>query len=1355
MSAHFGNEQVRQVVLGNDITAHDINIGSITQQVILSASKAGIPFQVPPLPAHFVERAETRQALKALLLTQEANIPGTLVVSAIYGLGGIGKSTLAAALAYDPDVQTRFPDGVLWATLGQQPDLLSFLSNWIQALGDYDYKPTTPEAASMYLRTLLSNKKALLVVDDVWNSEDVELFQVGGAGCRVLVTTREAAVVGATRYDLDVMTKEQSLELLSKARQRSPLTQAEQKQAETFAEEVGYLPLALELAAAQIADGVTWTELLEDLQAEVARLEALDRVEGKASSEEKRKRLSLVASFNLSLRQLSPEQLKQFAWLGVLPEDVSITQAMAAILWEVNPRQAGATLRSLRSRALLLPGAAQPEQKPTYRIHDLMHDAAKRLLTGSPNPLQPEDLPGLGLALPAAHWALLERYRAKTQKRLWHTLPDDGYIHANLTWHLEQAQRMEELHQLLQEQTEAGRNGWYEACDRLGQTAYFVTDVARAWRLAEDMFKDSPSQAITLQYRYALITASLNSLTINIPAALIDALIRHGLWTLVQGLAYAQQVQVPWGKASLILKLAPYLPETLLPQALTAARAVQHEPARASALSALAFHFPYVLPEALEAVLAVQDERERAWALEKLAPYLPETLLPQALTAASAMQDEHERAWALEKLAPYLPETLLPQALTAARAVQHEPARASALSALAFHFPYVLPEALGAVLAAQNESERAWALEKLAPYLPEKLLPQALTAARAVQHEPARASVLSALASHFPCILPEALEAARAVQDKNKRASVLSALAFHFPYVLPEALEAVLAVQDERERAWALEKLAPYLPEKLLSQALTAASAMQDEHERAWALEKLAPYLPETLLLQALTAARAVQHEPARASALSALAFHFPYVLPEALEAVLAVQHEPARAWALEKLAPYLPEKLLPQALTLARFIRNEFNPGSAALPDRADFLSRLAPYLPEKLLPQALTLARLIGDEYSRAQALKELVPYLPEKLLPQALTAARAVQDKNERASVLSALASSHFPCILPEALEAARAVQDKNERASVLSALASHFPCILPEALEAARAVQHEYSPAQALKKLAPYLPETLLPQALTAARAVQDKNERASALSALAFHFPCILPEALEAARAIEDECNRVLALSKLVSYFPDLLPEVLEAERTSRADCSVWGSCPLVEMAPYLPETLLPEALLEARLVKLASPDMVFGKLVPYLPETLLSEALSAVCDLVDEVDRAHALRVIAAHLPERLLPQALAAARAIQNDNVRALALCGVAVYLPDVLAEALTAVYSLKDVVFRPYVLSELLPELKPDTIHFSFWCEILHTLVYLTRQDFLKVSPYLSPAIINLGDIQALAAIAQAIQDVGRQWP
>ena len=196
-----------------------------------------------------------------------------------------------------------------------------------------------------------------------------------------------------------------------------------------------------------------------------------------------------------------------------------------------------------------------------------MHDLAKRLLTSHPTPETAHDLPGLGLSLIQAHTQVLEHYRAKTQRGLWHTLPDDGYIHTHLTWHFEQAAQPDAIHQLLRESTAAGHNGWYEACEGLGLTANFVTDVARAWRLAEEGYAEEPLVAIGLQCRYALITASLNSLASNLPPALIAALVQKGHWQPIQGLAYVQQIQQASSRATAMVALAPCLPESLLSEA--------------------------------------------------------------------------------------------------------------------------------------------------------------------------------------------------------------------------------------------------------------------------------------------------------------------------------------------------------------------------------------------------------------------------------------------------------------------------------------------------------------------------------------------------------------------------------------------------------------------------------------------------------------------------------------------------------------------------------------------------------------------------------------------------------------------
>ena len=67
-------------------------IGSLgTLNLSTHRTPGGIPFQAPPLPSHFVDRPEVNQDLKKRLLEKDTNHPGTLVISAIQGLGGLAK----------------------------------------------------------------------------------------------------------------------------------------------------------------------------------------------------------------------------------------------------------------------------------------------------------------------------------------------------------------------------------------------------------------------------------------------------------------------------------------------------------------------------------------------------------------------------------------------------------------------------------------------------------------------------------------------------------------------------------------------------------------------------------------------------------------------------------------------------------------------------------------------------------------------------------------------------------------------------------------------------------------------------------------------------------------------------------------------------------------------------------------------------------------------------------------------------------------------------------------------------------------------------------------------------------------
>ncbi|WP_414755880.1 NB-ARC domain-containing protein, partial [Anabaena sp. CCY 9910] len=902
------------------------------------------PFQAPPLPTYYVDRPEYSQDLKKRLLRESSDVR-TLVVTAIHGLGSVGKSTLAMALAHDQEVQAHFGDGILWATLGQQPNLLSLLSGWVQALGDYNFKATSVEATSIQLRTLLYEKAVLLVVDDVWNTEDAQAFNVGGARCQVLVTTREAGiaqVLGANTYSLDVMQPSQAMELLTKKLGRN-FTDTEIQPAEVLAQELGYLPLALELAAAQVAGGISWTVLVQDMQQEVARLRTIDDPAARDTNDEAcLKKLSLTASLNLSVQRLSKETRENFIWLGILPEDVTITRQMAVTLWDMDEeRDAEDELHYLHSKALLLPGVPLVDGTPTYRLHDLFHDLARNLLTSSPTPKRRGDLPGLGITLAHAHATFLEKYRQKTQYGLWHTLPYDGYIHQHLVWHLEKARNVEEIHKLLREDSETGGNGWYEACDRLGQTANFVTDVARAWQLAEDSWNEATlPQVIGLQCRYALIIASLNSLAANLPVELLIALVQKNMWTPEQGLAYVLQSSNPDDKANLLTQLANHLPPNLKELALS---------------------------KALAAARQIQDESYRADALNSLAPILPPDLLSEALAAVREIHDESCRTKALSSLAPILPPDLLSEALAAVREIHDESCRAKALSSLAYKLPELLPEALAIAREIQNEYYRACALSRLAPILP-------------------------------PDLLNEALAAVREIHDEWGRAKALSSLADKLPELLPEALAAATEIHNQSGLADALSSLAPILPPELFSKALAAARQIHNESSRAKALSSLAIKLPE-LLLEVLAAATRIQDKSSRAKALSRLAIKLPEFLSEARPVAREFQSESSLADALSSLVLILPRDLFSEALAAARQIHDKSS--------LADDLSSLAPILLPYVLSEALATAREIQPESSRADALSSLALILSPDLLSEALAAVRQIHDKSYRAKALSSLA------------------------------------------------------------------------------------------------------------------------------------------------------------------------------------------------------------------------------------------------------------------------------------------------------------------------------------------------------------
>jgi len=330
----------------------------------------------PRLPDYYVAREGDLQRLRARL--QQG---GVLGLTAIHGMGGVGKSVLAAALAHDPQAQKCFEDGVLWATLGPgaggPADADAHLLAWGVALGVGEEIRSLPtvEARAAALRAPLAGRHCLLVIDDVWAARQAAakvLCDVRGDGCCVLLTTRDeglAATLDAQTVRVDVLAPEEALDLLQKRVGRC-FQDDELAQALELAQRVGRLPLVLALAGAQVRLSRAWLALLQPLRAQQPAAGELD------FSDQHTRETSLAISFDLSYDALSAADQRRYRWLGALAAQAPFRVWDAAQLWQEDEPVAARALQRLAHRALLerIDGTADAR----YRQNLLLRDDARR-----------------------------------------------------------------------------------------------------------------------------------------------------------------------------------------------------------------------------------------------------------------------------------------------------------------------------------------------------------------------------------------------------------------------------------------------------------------------------------------------------------------------------------------------------------------------------------------------------------------------------------------------------------------------------------------------------------------------------------------------------------------------------------------------------------------------------------------------------------------------------------------------------------------------------------------------------------------------------------------------------------------
>ena len=942
------------------------------------------------------------------------------------------------------------------------------------------------------------------------------------------------------------------------------------------------------------------------------------------------------------------------------------------------------------------------------RFIDLGARTLQNLLAGQP--LRRDSTYGL-----RHYGAHLERFHAATQH-----LP--GHYQAST------CACAESLHRLVNPVWQRAR----ESVD--GSYEGFVADVDRSWDHAQ---AEGPGQrALTRQVQYALVKASIESLSGHLPPEMITALVRHHIWTVPQALSHIRGLPDD-ARAAALIALAP-VASGLRTEIVSMAQAIETPRSRARALLSLAASPAAAdspaLTTGLDAALNAMLASDRGPADMSLAE------LARGLTPAEARVLDHavsDPLLRLQLLAHSSPDLsaqarsgMLNDGLAAVRALDPG-TRATVLTRIILMYqspvpPELLHEAQEAIGTLDDPLAKVENLGNIAERL----------------DGPARSELLHETLLYVGDLSPD------------QRASVSASLLAIAPADVCQAvsrtiIETTTAIGDPEERAKMLGQLARSLPEESRGPAqaafITALKQVENATSRSSVVTIWVSPMPVSMARAAAAALRPADPESddfeSRSSRLATYAraiAELGTTLPpaerdefmsQALAMVRTIDEDYWRGIGLAGIVTGLPDALVDEAVRLASALERK-----AA---RIKVLSRLAQYRDEVGASSLAAEVRSALPEDDAVSALEALIPHLPAEALGETLGAVFALTDESASLDNVLRLGASRLQALaagLPDTgrlemlrLAAQAATRLRPEYPSRLGVLAELSACspepVLRDLLHAMREIRDARVLAWTITCLLPYVPDERRPEAVTLTISLAGAGLRSyKSRGMIAGLVPWLsAQQVVKVAGAIAGSENR--------DMIPALCQHLLELGEPDRA----------LDLARSVDSAVKLDAL-----IKLSGE--IPGEMGPGLHEEIMS-----VTRALPPGQRAYVLSGLSKSEsgPARaaMVSEAVTAARLIEEPLDRAMALAGL---LPDmnpreaapVLEDLRTLVRQQSSVRGKASILMRLgsvLPE--PDgTSHFADALELISqirhnmTRAWMLRHIGLAAPEPMLPAVLDL---------------------